>query len=82
MRDLCARAAARKSRATPPAQLLARLLAALLDCGDLAVGRTPPGGGPTKCLTRLVLAGVPDPHSLTLAACALVALSQASQCPS
>ena len=65
-----------RGKQTPPRQLLAKLLLALLDCGDIAIGRSPPGADSAKRLIRLVLDGFPAPHSAVLAASALVGLSQ------
>ena len=60
-----------------PRELLSRVLLALLDAGDLALGDRPGGEGSTRCLVRLALRGFPDPAMRqALAASALVGLSQ------
>lgn len=60
-----------------PRELLSRVLLALLDAGDLALGDCSAGEGGTRCLVRLALRGFPDAATRqALAASALVGLSQ------
>ncbi|BDA50743.1 hypothetical protein COCOBI_16-4210 [Coccomyxa sp. Obi] len=66
----------KKGGCTAPRQLLAKLLLALVDCGDIALGRAPPGAEPTNRLIRLVLVGFDTPNAFVLAASALVGLCQ------
>ncbi len=68
--------AKKKGGCTAPRQLLAKLLLALVDCGDIALGRAPPGPEPTNRLIRLVLVGFDTPNAFVLAASALVGLCQ------
>ena len=68
--------ARKKGSCTAPRHLLAKLLLALVDCGDIAIGRAPPGAEPTNCLIRLVLVGFDTPNAFALAASALVGLCQ------
>ncbi|CAL8465146.1 g4681 [Coccomyxa elongata] len=68
--------AKKKGGCTAPRQLLAKLLLALVDCGDIALGRAPPGPEPTNRLIRLVLVGFDTRNAFVLAASALVGLCQ------
>lgn len=60
----------------PPARLVSQLLLNCLDSFRLVLGRLPRGGVPTKRLIRLVLGGFPPLLSLSMAATAVVGLSQ------